>query len=213
MFLDHDNVLPTDYVRKLVRRAASEHLRFAFTKACLIDRNGKDLHRNLFDIPDDYRSVTRILLRNYIDTNTIFIHSVLLRMIMQKLAILSNEFYDGVHEDWLIAMLALKQGEVEYLSDIEMNYRVHESNRAYSVLIGTSRRLHLTNLWRDFKNLTAFGHLEDKNLTFLERFYLLFAVVEKLVLFFVLKWFIPDRIFGSAYKVFASGVQLIERRG
>ena len=211
-FLDHDNLLPPGYIRKIVELMVNRNLQFVFTRARLVDRGGEDLGKNLFTIPNDYRNLSRIVLRNYMDLNTMFIRSDRLRVIAQGLAALTGEFYDWIHEDWLIGMLALKQGVVEYLGDIEMYYRVHESNLAYSMYIGASRRLHLSDLWRDFKTLTAFGYLQERSLTFLERSYLHFAVLEKLTLFFVLKRLIPDSVFGPMYRVFASGVQFIEGR-
>lgn len=211
-FLDHDNLLPSDYIRKLVEGAISRNLEFVFTRAHIVDGTGKDLAKNLFTIPNDYRSVRRIVLRNYIDLNTMFIRSDRLRRIAQELSTLNDKFYDWVHEDWLIGMMALKQGKVEHFGDLEMYYRVHESNLAYSMYIGDSRRLHFSNLWRDFKTLIAFTYLQERNLTFVEKLFLHFALLEKLVLFFVLKWLIPDRGFSSMYRLFASRVQFIERR-
>ena len=103
-------------------------------------------------------------------------------------------------------------GDVEYLSDVKMYYRVHESNLAYSMYIGASRNLHLSDLWRDFKTLTAFSYLYQDNLNFLERLYLFSAKLEKLAMFFVLRRLMPDSIFVTVYRVFASFVQFIERR-
>ena len=211
-FLDYDNLFPPNYVRKVVESAIDRNLQFVFTRARLVDSGGEDLGRNLFKIPNDYARLRRIVLRNYIDMNTMVIRNDRFVMIAKKLETLAGQFYDWIHEDWLIGMLALKQGEVEYLSDVKMYYRVHESNLAYSMYIGASRNLHLSDLWRDFKTLTAFSYLYQDNLNSLERLYLFFAELEKLAMFFVLKRLVPDSIFVTVYRVFASIVQFIERR-
>ena len=211
-FLDHDNLFPPNYVRKVVESAIDKNLQFVFTRARLVDSGGEDLKRNLFRIPNDYASLRRIVLRNYIDMNTMVIRNDRFVAIAKKLETLAGQFYDWIFEDWLIGMLALEQGEVKYLSDVEMYYRVHESNLVYSMYIGTSRNLHFSNLWRDFKTLTAFSYLYQDNLNFLERLYLFFAKLEKLAMFFVLKRLMPDSIFATVYRVFASIVQFIERR-
>jgi len=211
-FLDYDNMLPRAYIGRVVEYASKNSCQFLFTRAHLIDKNGKDLGRYLFKIPKDFRSLKRIMLRNYIDANTMLVRSDCLGVIAGNLLSLTNGSYSWIHEDWLIGMLATKLFRVDCLNDVEVSYRVHESNLAYSVYIGASRSLHLSNLERDLRTLMAFRQLKWKNLGVLERIRLCLAILEKYSLIFLLKRLIPNHFFNLTHRLFASAVQFLERR-
>ena len=210
-FLDYDNLFPQAYIRKVVQQATDRCIRLLFTKARLIDRNASDLGTYLMRVPKDFHNVRKLMLRNYMDTNTIFIRCDCLKPIAFRLRMLTNSFYHEIHPDWLLSMLALRSCDVEYLDDVEVRYRIHESNVAVSTYIGISRDLHLLNLEKDFRTLTVFKYLDGENLDVSERLYLHLALLEKLILIFVLKWLIGRRAFSAIHRIFAKHVRFLER--
>ncbi|MBS7622435.1 glycosyltransferase family 2 protein [Candidatus Bathyarchaeota archaeon] len=97
-FLDYDNKFPPTYIRKVVELSVRNNSRFIFTRASLIDSGGQRLGRNLCNVPNDYADLKRLVMRNYVDTNRIVIHSNVLKGLLPELRLLDSEFYDWIWE-------------------------------------------------------------------------------------------------------------------
>jgi hypothetical protein len=85
--------------------------------------------------------------------------------LLELLAGLKHRYFDQLHEDWLIALLAMKHCKVHYMNDTYILYRVHGEN----ITVSQDIYIQLFNKERAFKTLLAFYLLDYENLNKTER--------------------------------------------
>ena len=157
--------MPPNRISKVVEYIRNTKAEFLFSNAKIIDSKGVDRGKFLVDIKDPY-DIRLLIRRNFVDTNTMVISRSCVNNIMRLLNKLQHRFFDWIHEDWLIALLAMKHCKTYYMNDTYVLYRIHETNiTAGRADIYKS----LFNLERNYKTLVAFYFLEYKNLNNIEK--------------------------------------------
>ena len=170
---DYDNIMPPNRISKVVEHIKKTGAEFLFSNARIIDSNGHDTGRFLFSIEDPY-STLKLIRSNFIDTNTIVISRSCAKRLTDLLIKLKHRYFDQVHEDWLIALLAMKHCRVQYMDDTYILYRVHGAN----VTISPDTYTQLFNKEKSFKTLLAFYLVDYENLNKAERKELQKAIID-----------------------------------
>jgi len=161
---DYDNIMPPNRISKIVEHIRKIGAEFLFSNARIIDSRGHDSGRFLVSIEDPY-NILKLIRCNFIDTNTIVISRSCAKKLLNLLTKLRHKYFDQLHEDWLIALLAMKHCKVHYMDDTYILYRVHGANITASQDIFTQ----LLSKEKTFKTLLAFYLLEYENLNEAER--------------------------------------------
>ncbi len=123
---DYDNIMPPDRISKVVNHISKTGAEFLFSNARIIDSNDQDVGRFLADIKDP--NLLKLIGGNFIDTNTIIISRSCAEKLLVYLNQLQHRYFDWVHEDWLISLLAFKHCKVHYMDDTYILYRIHGDN-------------------------------------------------------------------------------------
>jgi glycosyltransferase involved in cell wall biosynthesis len=159
-FLDYDNYYPSNYIREVVNEAMKYNASFVFTRALVVDKYGQKLHW-LSEIPKNPYDRCRLIKGNYVDTSTIMLKKDCLNDIKKFIAKIDSPYYDWLHEDWLIALLAMKYCKPLYVEKTHVYYRVHETN----ITAGTGTfQKRVKNIEREIKTLLAFYEIEKDSL-------------------------------------------------
>jgi hypothetical protein len=124
---DYDNIILLNRISKVVQYIRNTRSEFLFSNAKIIDSKGVDTGKFLFDIKDPY-NIYMLMRGNFVDTNTMVISRSCVNNIMRLLIKLQHRFFDWIHEDWLIALLAMKHCKTYYMHDTYVLYRIHETN-------------------------------------------------------------------------------------
>jgi len=104
-----------------------------------------------------------MILGNLIDGNTIMLQKDYVKKINNEFSgVLNKRFFDDIFEDWLIALLALKDCKSYHVEDAHILYRIHEEN-----ITAGSKDLYKTldNLKREILTLLAFYELRGDHLS------------------------------------------------
>lgn len=172
MILDYDNVMPKYYISTIMKYAEESKASFLFSNAELIDQNGSPLKKKLIYITKERPyDIKKLITWNYIDGNTIAIRRDFMKKIRINLIKLSNKFFDNIFEDWLIALLALKESVPYYVKNAYIYYRIHSDN----ITAGEGTLYKTLNTFiRDITTLLAFyelkkGELSRKELKYLQK--------------------------------------------
>jgi len=160
---DYDNIMPPDRISKVVNHISKTRAGFLFSKARIIDSNDQDVGRFLVDIEDP--NLLKLIGGNFIDTNTIVISRSCAEKLLAYLSQLQHRYFDWVHEDWLLSLLAFKHCKVHYMDDTYILYRIHGDNLTASSNVYTR----LFNNEKALKTLLAFYFLEYEELNMVER--------------------------------------------
>jgi len=160
---DYDNIMPPDRISKVVNHISKTGAGFLFSNARIIDSNGHDVGRFLLNIKDP--NLLKLIEGNFIDVNTIVISRSCAEKLWVHLNQLRYRYFDWVHEDWLLSLLAFKHCKVHYMDDTYILYRIHGDNLTASSNVYTR----LFNNERVLKTLLAFYFLEYENLNIVER--------------------------------------------
>jgi len=161
MILDYDNIMPVNYVSTMVKNAENSKAQFLFSNILPIDENGniigaKRSQKTSFTLKD-------MILGNLIDGNTIMLQRDYAKKINSEFSsILSKRFFDDLFEDWLIALLALKDCKSYHVKDACILYRIHKENITAG---GEDFYKTLDNLKRDILTLLAFYELRGRYLS------------------------------------------------
>ena len=161
---DYDNIMPLNRISKVVEHIGRTGAEFLFSNARIIDSRGHDTGKFLVRIEDPY-SILELIRGNFIDTSTIVISRSCAKRLVDLLTKLKHRYFDQLHEDWLIALLAMKHCKVHYMDDTYILYRVHGTNITVSPDIFTQ----LFGKEKTFKTLLAFYLLEYGDLNEAER--------------------------------------------
>lgn len=162
-FLDYDNVMPKSYIRAVVEDAEERDYSFLFTKTILIDSDGSILNRQLTQIPEDPYVIMNLIYSNFIDINVTFLRRDCVHLIKRKLAFLKATYFDWIHEDWLIALLALKHCKPYYVKETHVLYRIHDQNLTASFKKNSIKELF--NIERALRTLLGFYLIEEHSLS------------------------------------------------
>jgi len=160
---DYDNIMPPDRISKVVNHIGKTGAGFLFSNARIIDSNDQDVGRFLVDIKDP--NLLKLIGGNFIDTNTIIISRSCAEKLLVYLNQLQHRYFDWVHEDWLISLLAFKHCKVHYMDDTYILYRIHGDNLTASSNVYTW----LFNSEKTLTTLLAFYFLEYEELNMVER--------------------------------------------
>lgn len=160
MILDYDNIMPINYVSTMVKNAECSKAQFLFSNMLLIDENGNVIGERR---PKKGFTLKDMILGNLIDGNTIMLQKDYAKKINNEFnGVLNKRFFDDIFEDWLIALLALKDCKSYHVEDAYILYRIHEEN-----ITAGSKDLYKTldNLKRDISTLLAFYELRGDRLS------------------------------------------------
>jgi hypothetical protein len=155
--------MPPDRISKVVNHISKTRAGFLFSKARIIDSNDQDVGRFLVDIEDP--NLLKLIGGNFIDTNTIVISRSCAEKLLVYLSQLQHRYFDWVHEDWLLSLLAFKHCKVHYMDDTYILYRIHGDNLTASSNVYTR----LFNNEKALKTLLAFYFLEYEEFKMVER--------------------------------------------
>lgn len=109
IFLDYDNVMPENYLETVAEELSSDpSVGFAFTKALLIDAEGRSLGRGLVQMPENPYDIRELIKGNYIDANTMVFSAVCAKTLYSLVSSLTSRYLEDAHPNWLLALLALR---------------------------------------------------------------------------------------------------------
>jgi len=126
MFLDYDNVMPSDYVERVLSHAEGD--KCLCTNPMKMDKEGRLLNTRVMRVPKKI-SVEELAWGNFCDTNGIVLPrkavDTILKMYDDKLKRLRLLNYLLV-DDYLCALICAKLFGIKYIEDAYVYYRVHE---------------------------------------------------------------------------------------
>jgi len=126
MILDYDNVMPSNYISTMMKSAESSEAQFLFSNILPIDEKGNIIGAKN---PSSFNFTLKdLILSNRIDGNTIMLRKDYAEKIKDEFKLLDQRSFDDLHEDWLIALLALKDCKPCYVKDAYILYRIHGEN-------------------------------------------------------------------------------------
>lgn len=178
--LDYDNLYSRRHIEKMVRKAIEAQKDFLFVRVYAFDDQALKIigGTRVPKKPCDVASLIKAKKGNYIDANAMFIDRTCLSIIMDKLKKLNHRLYDIVHEDWLIALLALKYCNCLFNEDSYVFYRLHATNITANY---KDYRTVILNDIRHIATLIAYYELERENLTKREVLALEYKIFERLI--------------------------------
>jgi len=131
MFLDYDNVMPSDYIERVLSHAEGD--KCLCTNPMKMDKNGRLLNTRLVRVPKKI-SVEELARGNFCDTNGIVLPrkavDTILKMYDDKLKRLRHLNY-LLFDDYLCALICAKLFGIKYIDDAYVYYRVHEEQTVH----------------------------------------------------------------------------------
>jgi len=133
MFLDYDNVMPSDYVERVLSHAEGD--KCLCTNPMKIDKDGRLLNMRVMQVPKKI-SVATLAWGNFCDTNGIVLPRKAVDTILKKyddklkrLRLLNYLLVD----DYLCALICAKHFGIKYIEDTYVYYRVHEEQLVHAM--------------------------------------------------------------------------------
>lgn len=158
--LDYDNLYPKKHIETMVNIAKETKKDFLFVSDYFFVGPKKIIGKS--KIPDDPCNLKNLIQRNYVDGNAIMMNRECLSIISKKLSLIDHRLCEWAHEDWLIALLALKNCKCYHSNKSYVYYRKHKNNLTgiYNTNIKTNILVYLRNLL----TLIAFYDIEGETL-------------------------------------------------
>jgi len=177
--LDADNIFPKNYIERVVNYVAKmeRDKSFYYTNLIAVDKHLQPKSA----INQEKVAFRKLLVRNLIDTNTIFISSSCLKDLTGALRSLSKiRYFEFLHEDYLLSLLAFKICNPVHIPNTYVIYREHGEN-----LTGITYKDPIKQLFsveRSIKTLIAFYHLAGKSLIIPQKVILLISLTYRALL-------------------------------
>jgi len=179
--LDADNIFPKKYVECVVNYVVKMRHDKAFYYTNLIVAN-KYLQPKII-INREKVTIGKLLVKNLIDMNIMFISSNCLRDLVGALRSLSKiRYFEFLHEDYLLSLLAFKICNPVHIPGIYVIYREHGEN-----ITGVTYKDPIKQLFsieRSIKTLIAFYYLAGKSLIISQKVVLLASLIYRILLMF-----------------------------
>ena len=160
LFLDSDDMLDEIYLERIIDTSLRSGATFLFSESELIDEEGRPLGSRPVEVPrKDPYNVARLIGGNWVNCGGTLIERGCAAEIADRLAHLSQTYFDNIHEDWLIAMLAFNICRPLFVDDVRYYYRIHGRNTVFNA--GGDRYKSMFNLESHLKTLVAYDALVD----------------------------------------------------
>lgn len=177
-FLDYDNVYKPEFVETMLSYIRNGKADVAFTIPIITDATLKPLNITFRNPPKKYRISSLLLGGTIMDISGIVIERKSAQLILEKLDRLKHRYFDWIFEDWLIALIVIKEKiRLAYVSDKLYYYRIHELNITASKEPRIEKYKELTNRERELKTLLAFTTLYENELNLKERMMTYAAII------------------------------------
>ncbi len=158
--LDYDNYYPLNYIREVINGAEKYNASFVFTRVKVVDKYGQELGW-LTNIPQNPYDRCELIKGNYIDASGIMLRRDCLGIVKKLLLKIDSPYYDWLHEDWLVSLLAIKHCKPLYV-ERHVYYRIHETNITAGI---QTLPKHMFSIERSIKTLLAFYEIEKGSLS------------------------------------------------
>jgi len=177
--LDADNIFPKNYIERVVNYVAKmrHDKSFYYTNLIVVDKYLQPKST----INQEKVAFRKLLVRNLIDANTMFISSSCLKDLTGALRSLSKiRYFEFLYEDYLLALLAFKMCSPVHIPNTYVMYREHGEN-----ITGITYKDPIKQLFsveRSIKTLIAFHYLASKSLTISQKIVLLVSLIYRILL-------------------------------
>jgi glycosyltransferase involved in cell wall biosynthesis len=177
--LDYDNIYPSTYIENVLRYTESSHGNFFYSNTIIFSKENNKITivGNIF--PDKLKK-TSLFFINYIDANSIILTRdcvVTLLKFLEKIS--SHRYFEHIHEDYLIVLLAFHICQPVYIPSVFVLYRIHGTNLT-GFGHGDSYKL-LFSAERSIKTYLAFNYIYGKYLTLFEKLLLYNSILLRLI--------------------------------
>jgi glycosyltransferase involved in cell wall biosynthesis len=180
--LDADNIFPRTYIEHVMRQISnlsnfSKGNSFYYTNLLIVDGS----FRPKFVRMQSSVSFKRLLLKNLIDTNTMFFEPICLNNILKHLIEISKiRYFESLHEDYLLSLMAFKLCNPKYIPGAYAIYREHGRNLTGVTSKDTYRQL--LSLEKSIKTLMAFRHACGELMNTVDKLLWFVSVLDRVML-------------------------------